>query len=67
MPLNWFAAQHRRVWRRARKALRPAEASLIERVVCNGEATDAIADLKAALRKLRDHYSKFHPAGAVPA
>jgi hypothetical protein len=66
MPLNWFSAHHRRIWHRARKALRPGEAAMVERVILHGEATDGIDDLKAALQKLWDHYSKFPPT-AVPA
>ena len=62
MPLNWFQAKHRRVWRWARKALLPEEASLIEAVVLHGEQTDALPMLKAALRKLRKHYETFSPA-----
>jgi hypothetical protein len=61
MPLNWFQARRRRVWRAARKALRPQEASLIERAVLHGEPTDALPLLKSALRKLREHYEKFDP------
>jgi hypothetical protein len=62
MPLNWFQAKHRRVWRWARNALCADEASLIERVVLRGEPTDAVPVLNAALRKLARHYQEFDPA-----
>jgi hypothetical protein len=62
MPLSWSQARHRRVWRWARKTLRPDEASLVERVVLHGEPTAALPTLKAALGKLAEHYAQFDPA-----
>jgi hypothetical protein len=67
MPLHWSHARYRRIWRWARKSLRADEASLVEAVVLHGARTDALPVLKAALRKLAEHYAKFNPAEDILA
>ena len=75
MPLHWSQARRRRIWRWARKALKSDEASLVERVVLPGQRSglavpkskSALPTLKAALRKLADHYEKFSPAADLTA
>lgn len=67
MPLNWFQARHRRIHRRARKALRTDEAALVEAVVLHGEPMDAIPVLKAALQRLAKYYATFVPAETFAA